>query len=214
MKRGFIIITSTNRFEELRKMLTSLRKFHKEPVMLLLADNREQAHFYKCKACQLSPFDITIQLDSDMLINGSLDYLFSLAERGNIGVFIPLFLKNDIKRLNSGVIVYPTNLFVPISQEWEKAFLQCKNRIHYSMDQGHLGNILFNHFLGKYVEIIPEEYNFCIQEYFLGGSKLDEVKDFAKVKIFHFFTSHTYPPFNKPVKCFETSKAWKEFNKL
>jgi len=214
LSRGFICIASLNRADELRKFLTSLKAFNKEPVLTLWADNRVHAHLLKTKIAQLSPFLSTVQIDTDILVNGNLKYLFEVAERKKIGAFIPTMLPDDIRRLNSGVLCYNTRQFLPLSMAWEKEFLECTKRKHNSMDQGFIGKLLVPERAAGNIEILPEIYNFCLKEYKDGTSGLDEVKDFHKIKIFHFFTSHYYAPFGLPDSDIADCYSYQKFNKL
>lgn len=180
----------------------------------MLANSREQAHRYKTLGGQLSIFEHTVQIDTDVLVNGSLDYLFQVAERGDIGVFIPLFLEQNFNNLNSGVLCYCTSIFRPISQEWTERFDRVQKRQHNSMDQGILGHLFSRYKYDFSFSILPEEYNFCVKESCLGGSVLLEKRDYDKIKVFHFFTSHQYEPFNWSDKDLKNSISYAKFMKL
>ena len=101
--RGFFASITLDRFDDLRRFTTSLRKYNSEPLIVMVAKDKEDAFRIKCNVAKYSPFDTTLMVDTDMLINGKLDYLFEEAEKGKI-IIVP---ELTFPVWNAGVVVIP-----------------------------------------------------------------------------------------------------------
>ena len=196
MKRGFIAIITPDRFDDLKKMNKSLRRFHQDPMCLMVARDRVEAHRFKTQCALFTPFDFTIMLDTDIYVNGDLSLLFQTAEQGQIGLIRERFHKV----LNSGVIAFEKKAMIPVCREWNIAYetrVREGNRDKYAvMDQDILRNVLGFY---KYVEL-PCEYNMTFHD--IDPHK--EGLEWKNIKIFHFLHAPDVPR--------EKYRSYKEWN--
>jgi len=176
--RGFYLVITQDRFDALRRCLHFLLKYNSYPVYIALADNEEDAYRKKTMIGFLSPFDTTVQLDTDTLVNGNLDFLFELGERGYIG------LKHETRYnfYNAGIFVLPKDLKVSLSMEWLARYNMKPNKEAGAFDQD-----ILNELIKKYpVFDLPFEYNAILQEI----TPEQELEMWDSIKIFHFLHSN------------------------
>ena len=178
MKKGFICIFTLDRIDELRRFLTSFNKHNSLPISILLANNTEDAHRLKTKCAFYSPFDFTCMLDIDILVNGNLNELFSIAEQGKIGIV----REQGVKCLNSGVVVFPTELMKKLCLEWNKNY-ERKLIKGFSGKQGVWDQDILIPLLQKYPYIeLPFIWNCIIKD----RTPEKEIEIYDTIKIFHF----------------------------
>lgn len=176
--RGFYLVITLDRISDLRKCLYFLLKYNSYPFYIAFADDEEDAFRKKTMIGFLSPFDTTIQLDTDTLVNGNLDFMFEVGERGFIG------LKHETRfdLYNAGISVIPKDLKVPLSTEWLALYNSKLNKKKGCWDQD-----ILNELIKKYpVFDLPLEYNCILQEI----TPAQEAEMWDMVKIFHFLHSN------------------------
>jgi len=174
MERGFYIVITLDRMDDLIKFLPHLKKHNKYPVMVTIADDAEDAYRKKTMVGFLSPFDVTVYLDTDVLVNGNLDYLFEVAEDGCIGIY----RETRFPICNAGILAIPKEIKRELSEKWLSLYNAKKKKAVGDWDQDVL-NSLIPKFKFCY---LPREYN-CILHEILPS---EEKEMFSRVKIFHF----------------------------
>lgn len=182
MEKGFICIFTLDRMDDLRRFLTSYLKHNSLPISVLFARNIEEAHRLKTRCGFLTPYDLTVLIDIDILVNGNLDDLFAPAEDGRIGIV----REKKIPVLNSGVLVFPKDLMRDLCLIWnekfeEKLIKKIVDRLG-TWEQGLLNEILPQF---PYVEL-PSEFNHILHDY----TPEEELKIYDKIKLFHFLHHH------------------------
>ena len=182
-KRGFFVVVTLDRFEELRKFLISLSKFHKDiPVCIYVAKDLKDAFRAKTKMAFLTPFPFTVFMDVDIYINGKLDYLFEVAGRHRIGV-VRHPRSGDI---NTGVIAFPKCIMLKYSKEWTELYDKrdaAKTLRSLGDDQG-----VFNTLAPEMpIEELSSDYNATFHDI----TPEEEIKRWDKIKVFHFL--HSWP---------------------
>jgi len=201
--KGFFIVITLDRFEELRKFLLSLSKFHKEyPISIWIAKNVDDVFRIKTKAAILTPFNYTVVIDTDMYINGKLDYLFKVAENNKVGI-----VRHKDGRLNAGLIVFAKDIMLFFSKKWNQIYEERlkQNKIL----KGEADQSIFNEFAS---ELPLEELPFYYNATFHDITPEDEKKYWNKIKIFHFLHSKAHVGkvyFNK-----NDFRSWQEYQKL
>lgn len=182
MSRGFLVLTTLDRLDELRKMITSLKMYNDYPVVVAIAADAEEAHRIKTLCAVMTPFDYTVFLDTDMMINGNLDYLFEVAESGKIGIV----RERKYPVLNSGVLAFSRYMMMPVCELWNSLYeTRIKSFCPFPWgvyEQDILGQILeMNPDTYPHVEM-PVEYNMILKDITPEEEKLQ----WNKIKIFHF----------------------------
>lgn len=178
MEEGFICIATLDRFDELRRFLTSFRKHNNHPISILLAKDIADAHRIKTLCAFYSPFEFTCMLDIDMLVNAPLNDFFAPAKEGKIGVV----REKGVGCINSGVLVFPTPMMKSFCELWnihyERKLKKGFDGTHGTWDQDLL-NVLIKKF--PYVEL-SSNWNHILKDY----TPEEELKIYDEVKIFHF----------------------------
>lgn len=182
-KRGFFIVVTLDRFDELRRFLVSLFKFHQDyPVCILIAKDKIDAFRIKTKAALLTPFPLTVFMDTDIYINGKLDYLFEVAAKYKIGVV----RHPRSKRLNSGVIAFPKCIMQKFSKKWTEKFderVESEGLIEGEWDQ-----TIFNELAPEMpIQELSTDYNATFHDI----SPWTEKQRWKDIKVFHFL--HSWP---------------------
>ncbi len=182
-KRGFFVVITLDRLDELRRFLISLSKFHPDdPVCIYVAKDRLDAFRSKTQSAFLSPFEYTVLIDTDIYVNGKLDFLFTVAGGGNIGIVRHPSSGN----LNTGVVCFSKSIMQPFSKRWTEIFderLKDKSLFRLEYDQGAFETLapemplkeLSTDYNATFHDITPEE----------------ELERWDDVKIFHFL--HSWP---------------------
>jgi len=186
MARGFYVVTTEDRSGELAKFLKWLLKFNKYPVFVAVAEDRLDAHRKKTIVGALSPFESTVMLDTDMLINGDLTPLFEIAEQGKIGLLDEGLNYYSTKVYNSGVVAIRKDIAIELSKVWlpeyEQHIQNRMNRIHGAFDQFVLNRILGEN-KGRFaVHALDPAFNWILKFH----TPEQESLDFEKIKVFHF----------------------------
>lgn len=209
MKRGFLAISTLDRLDDLRRMIRSLQIHNSEPVCVMLAKDKIQAHEFKTICASLSPFDFTIMLDTDIYINGNLGYLFKLAEQGFIamhheGIY---FFKEPVH--NSGVIAFDKKPMMKICYEWNiefrKKVIPTRKTYRGTYDQHILNTILYNNKGRMQFFSLPAEYNWILKHH----TPAEELASWKQIKIFHFL--HDQDPVHPINKLLY--KSWNLYHK-
>ena len=195
---GFMCIFTLDRIDELRRFLTSFKEDNSLPISIFLARDIKDAHRIKTLCGFYSPFENTVLIDIDMLVNGNLMDLFSIAEQGKIGIV----REKVMNVLNSGLIVFPKKLMQEVCSHWNKRFEKSvalvQDEIKGTWEQGLLNDLLKRF---PFIEL-PFEYNCIIKDRTPG----EELKIYDSVKIFHFL--------HEPGIDREKYKSYQEFLKL
>ena len=192
-KRGFFVVVTLDRLDELRKFLISLSKFHKDyPVSIYLAKDRIDAFRAKTKMAFLTPFPLTVFMDVDIYVNGKLDYLFEIAAKYKVGVI----RHPHSGDLNTGVIAFPKCIMQKFSKKWAEIFderlkdgtLQFKE-----YDQG-----VFNTLAPEMpIEELSTDYNATFHDI----TPEEEIKRWKDIKVFHFL--HSWPTDKEKFKSYK-----------
>ena len=182
-RRGFFTVVTLDRFDELRRFLISLSKFHPDvPVCIYVAKDRLDAFRSKTQTAFLSPFDLTVLIDVDIYVNGKLDYLFDVAEQEKIGI-VKHPRSGD---LNTGVVCFSKSIMQPFSKKWTKIFderLKDKSLFRLEYDQG-----IFNTLAPEMpLRELSTDYNATFHDI----TPEEELERWDEIKIFHFL--HSWP---------------------
>lgn len=204
MKNGFYVVATLPRFNELEKFLRSLKRHHKEPVMVMIANNRYQAHEFKTLSGYLSPFDNTIMMDIDMYVLQNFAEVFDFVKEGKIAIY-------EEKKwgiYNSGFVGFESEFMKVVSLRWWELYTQknFKNKRMWKglWEQDILTNILK---LRDKVRIskhqiynLPKFYNYCIYKF----TPEQEEADWDKIKVLHYW----YRSGNKPDPKRKSWRVW------
>jgi len=182
LEKGLICISTLSHFEELRRFLHSFLSHNSFPVHVIIAHDIKDAHKQKTLCAFHSPFKHTIMMDTDILVNGDLGPLFETAEKGFIGII----REKKTPVLNSGVIVFPTELMKKVCAIWTLKFDD--KRIH--SNQGKLcpsGGVWDQDILNIILPQFPykelsSEFNHILHDL----SPEEENKIYDTIKVFHF----------------------------
>jgi hypothetical protein len=201
-KYGVLTVTTLDRLEDLRRMVTSLWAHNKLQVQVMLAQDWLGAHELKSRMGSLTSFDNTVFLDTDIYINGDITPLLKIAKSGKLGIY----RHRDGGHWNSGVMVFNKELGIRLSEAWaphRKAVASQTTapkdvKSYYRTDQKSLNEIISNY----PIHSLSAVWNYIIPERTLE----DEVMDWGKVKIFHFLHK----------RCFHrvASRSYKEWKAL
>lgn len=185
-RRGIFAVATPDRFEDLRRMVTSLWRNNTYQIQVMIARDWEGAHEIKSRMGSLSTFDSTVFLDTDIYVNGDISKLFEIAESGKLGIYRHLTRGGGSGDWNSGVMCFNKEVGRRLSEEWapRRKLVASKSpgsllgRSYWKTDQKSLNEIIDNYPIHK----LPAAYNYIIPERTLG----EETIDYPKVKIFHF----------------------------
>lgn len=185
--RGVYAVSSLDRLEDLRRMVTSLWRKNRVQVQVMLAKDWEEAQFMKARVGKLSAFRNTVMLDTDVLVKGRIDPLFEIAEAGKIGLYKEL----RGGPWNTGVMALNRDVGEGLSDRWESELQRTVNRFPRSSglrsymvtDQAALNRLMD----GLPVHRLGGEWNYIIQE----RSIEDEARDWDDVMIHHFIHKGT-----------------------
>ena len=202
MKQGVICVFTLNRIDELKKFLTAYHRYNNHSISIILAKDMPDAHRIKTLYAFYSPYDYTISIDTDILINGDLDDLFSIARQGKIGIV----REKGVKCLNSGVLVFPTSIMKSLCEVWNMRYEE-KLRKGFTGQRGTWDQDILNFLLlnkpGKYPFVeLSSKWNHIIKDY----SPAEELAVYDDVKIFHFLHA---PDIDR-----NKYKSYQEFMKL
>lgn len=180
-ERGFYCSITKDRSDDLQKFLKYLIKFNKYPVFVAVAENHLDAYRKKTQIGSLSPFNTTVYLDTDILVNGNLDFLFENADKGFVCVARHLQPQAPPAEFNAGVLAINKENAVKLSELWTPAYDKKIIKAKGCFDQDILNKLLpkFNVFP------LPSSYNYITKEHTLE----EEERDFPNIKIFHFLHS-------------------------
>jgi alpha-N-acetylglucosamine transferase len=174
MERGFYVVITLDRMGDLQKFLPWLKKYNKYPILVAIADDAIDAFRKKTMVGFLSPFDATVYLDTDVLVNGNLDYMFEVAENGKIGIY----RETSFPICNAGILVIPKEVKKSLSEKWLPLYNAKRKHAIGDWDQDIL-NSLLPQFPVCY---LPREYNCILSEI----TPEQEREMFPRVKLFHF----------------------------
>lgn len=178
MKEGFICIFTLDRRGELRKFLTSFHKHNSYPISIILAKDIIDAHRIKTQCAFYSPYDYTVLIDIDILVNGDLSDLFSIAKSGRIGIV----REKGVGCLNSGVLAFPTFVMKDLCEMWNTKYEE-KLRKGFTGKYGTWDQDLLNVLIKKFPFLeLPSKWNHIIKDY----SPAEELAVYNEVRIFHF----------------------------
>lgn len=183
MSRGFFVVITLDRIEELRKFLVSLSKFHKDyPVCIYTAKGKIDTFRIKTQAAFLTPFEHTVVIDTDIFVNGKLDYLFEVAEKGKIGVI----RHPNSKQLNAGVICFSKFVMQPFSKKWTE--LYDKGAADGTLKEFEWDQTILNKLAPTMpIEELSTDYNATFHDI----TPKEELARWKDIKIFHFL--HSWP---------------------
>jgi hypothetical protein len=195
-ERGFYCVITRDRLDDLFKFLKYLLQYNNYPVYIAFADDMIDAYRKKTMIGFLSPFKSTVLIDTDIYVNGNLNYLFEIAEKGFIGIY----RETTYPCLNSGVVAFPENIIKDLSSKWfslynrmiEKSLRRYKKVVSFAYDQDIL-NAIINDYP---IHLLPREYNCILKEI----NPQFEADHWNEIKIFHFL--HADPTDRKQFKCF------------
>ena len=207
-ERGFYCVSTLDRVDHLNIFLKYLFQHNHYPVYIAFGDDKLDAYRKKAMIGLLSPFKTTVLIDTDIYVNGNLDYLFEIAEKGSIGIY----RETTYPCWNSGVVAFPESILKEISSRWlplynqriEKNLEKNKrlNKYHKNKDIQELtfsayDQDILNEIIGDYpIHPLPREYNCILKEI----KPQFEVEHWNEIKIFHFL--HGGPDHRKDFKCF------------
>jgi hypothetical protein len=194
MKNGFYMVATLDRFNELEKVLKSLKKYHEEPVCVMIANDRYQAHEFKTLCGFYSPFDNTIMMDIDMYVLQNFGEVFDIVKDGKIA----LYEEHEWGIYNSGFVAFQKEIMEMVSLRWWELYVnkQLNKRHQWKglWEQDILTNILKMRDcvkLSKHqIFNLPKFYNYCIYKF----TPNQELEDWDKIKVLHYW----YRSGNKP----------------
>jgi len=205
MTNGFYLVATPDRFEELKKFINSLRKHHREPIQVMIALDKVQAHEFKTMCGSLTTFDKTIMMDIDMLVLRNFGEIFSC-----LGSFdIALHDEPKWGTYNSGFIAFNKYFMKEVSKLWHENYLK-RNFEQRPNWKGIFEQDLLTDILKRRKEIkiskhqiynLPKFYNYCIYRY----TAEEELEDWDHIKVLHFWTGSN----NKPDPERKSWKLWK-----
>lgn len=192
-ERGFYLVTTLDRFEDLRKCLTTLRLYNKYPFIIAVALDEVDAYRKKIEICINSPFDTTIYLDTDTMIMGNLDEMFKIGERG----YFAIYREKLVNVYNAGVFVLPKHLKKFLLDHWLPRYEDKKVKWYQCKEQDALNSPLPN----LPVYILTNKYNCLLQDI----TPEEELKTFDQIKIFHFLHNQ-----NVNKELYKSYQLWKK----
>ena len=182
MSRGFYLVITQDRAYDLVRFLRFLLKFNRCSIHIEFAGDSLDAYRKKTQVGMLSPFETTVMLDTDTLVNGELDHLFHVAESG----FLSMAFEDVPACWNTGVMCIPGHLKKKLSLAWHPAFEEhIKDPAHRTsggFDQEVLNRLLRDMPGFVPVKRLPDAYNYILK----WRTPEQEARDFDDVKIFHF----------------------------
>ncbi|HUX79674.1 MAG TPA: hypothetical protein VMW10_08040 [Alphaproteobacteria bacterium] len=182
MEKGLICISTQNRFEELGRFLRSFLQHNSFPVHVIIARDIKDAHKQKTLCALHSPFKYTIMMDTDILVNGDLSPLFETAKQGFIGIV----REKKTPVLNSGVIVFPTELMKKVCTTWTFMFDQKRFQLKNGkavLPNGVWDQDILNDILPQFpYKELSSEFNHILHDL----SPEEENKVYGTIKVFHF----------------------------
>ena len=190
-KRGFFVVITLDRFDELKRFLISLSKFHKDyPICIYVAKDSIDSFRIKTKAAFLTPFEYNVVIDIDIFVNGRLHYLFEVAEKGKIGVV----RHPRSKALNTGVVAFSKAILQVFSNTWTEIYNKRVGR-GFVGDQG-----IFNELAPKMpIQEISTDYNATFHDI----TPEEELERWDDIRVFHFL--HSWPLDKKKFKSYRLS---------
>ena len=195
-------ISTTDRFDELRRFLSSFAKHNSLPICTFLARDIVEAHRIKSNCGWFTPFDYTALLDTDMMVNANLNDLFSIVGTNKIGIV----REKGVKVLNSGMIVFPRYLMRDLNLEWNAGY-ETKIDSGFHGEKGTWDQDVLNFLLQSKQSCYPSvELPSCWNHIVKDVSPRDELKYYDSIKIFHFLHQPGIPR--------EKYKSYQEFMKL
>jgi len=200
------MVATPDRFEELQKVISSLRKYHKEPICVMVGEGKVQAHEFKTMCGILTPFDRTIMMDIDMLVLQNFGEVFDLLKTYDIA------LHDETKwgTYNSGLIAFNKDFMKEVSDLWYYKYLEKK----FDKKKGWKGiydQDILTDILKRKNEIkiskhqiynLSKFYNYCIYRY----TAAEEIEDWDHIKVLHYWMGSN----NKPDLERKAWKIWKE----
>lgn len=183
MNNGFYVVATLDRFNELAKFLSSLRKHHSETIQVMIANNIQQAHEFKTLAGSITPFDNTVMMDIDMLVLQNFSEVFKYADRGQIAIYE----EEGWGIFNSGFVAFNKKVGKELSKEWHKKFIE-EGRFEKIgkkglWDQDLLTILLKSIKWNKRVYKLPRFYNYCVSR----RPPPPEEKEWDQIKVIHFW---------------------------
>jgi hypothetical protein len=175
-ERGFYCVITRDRLDDLFKFLKYLLQYNNYPVYIAFADDMIDAYRKKTMIGFLSPFKSTVLIDTDIYVNGNLNYLFEIAEKGFIGIY----RETTYPCLNSGVVAFPENIIKDLSSKWFSLY-----------------NRMIEKSLRRYKKVVSFAYD---QDILKEINPQFEADHWNEIKIFHFL--HADPTDRKQFKCF------------
>jgi len=205
-RRGVFTVSTLDRLDDLRRMVTSLWRHNKVQVQVMLARDWNGAHELKTRMGALTTFDTTVFLDTDIYVKGDITELFRIAEKGKLAIYRHLSTGGGPGHWNSGVMAFNHELGLRLSKVWAPRRLMIANtspssreiKSYYRTDQKSLQDVIEDFPIYKLSAI----YNYIIPERTLE----DEEEDWEVVRIFHFLHK----------RCFHRvkSRAYREWMEL
>jgi len=202
------MVATPDRFNELEKVIKSLRRYHKEPVCVMVAEGRHQAHEFKTLCGILSPFKNTIMMDIDMYVLQNFEEVFDIVKDGKIAIYE----EKIFKTYNSGFVAFEKELMMKVSHFWHKRYLGkdvLRRRAWKGLwEQDILSSILKGRdrkfdvvcsIKGK-VFNLTRFYNYCIYKFSIEQEELD----WDQIKVLHYW----YRSGNKPDP---KRRSWREW---
>ena len=198
------MVATPNRFNELEKVIRSLRKFHNEPIQVMIANDRYQAHEFKTMCGLLSPFDNTIMMDIDMFVLQNFKEVFDFVKDGKIA----MYEEKEWGIYNSGFVGFEKNLMKEISEIWHNRYInkdfRDKRQWKGLWEQDILTNILKRRDkfqISKHqIFNLPKFYNYCIYKF----KPEEELRDWEQIKVLHYW----YRSGNKPNPKRKSWRVW------
>ena len=202
MDKGFYLVATPDRFEDLQKFIKSLRKHHKEPIQVMVALDKVQAHEFKTMCGLLTNFDKTIMMDIDIMVLQNFGEVFDFLKTYDI------CLHDEIKwgTYNSGFIAFNKSFMREVSKLWHENYKK-RNFEQRPNWKGIFEQDLLTDILKRRNEIkiskhqifnLSKFYNYCIYRY----TAEEEIEDWDHIKVLHFWTGSSNTPDLK-------RKSWK-----
>jgi len=177
-EKGFICISTLDRFDELGRFLKSFKKYNSLPIIVLVANDIADAHRIKTNCAFLTPFLYTCLMDTDILVNGDLSEIFLPALQNRIGIV----REKTFKVLNSGVIVFPREKMKVLCKSWNEKY-EVRLKKGYDGKSGTWEQGILNDILKKFPVVeLPSKFNHILKDY----TPEQELEVYDSVKIFHF----------------------------
>ena len=186
LERGFYTVVTPDRFDDLRRMVKSLRRFSQNPIQVCVVHDFVEAHRMKAWAGAMSPFKATIILDTDMYVNGCLAHLFRAAEGGKICAYY----EEGPQVWNTGMLAFNQELGFKLAYEWGNLFDQRVSEVGRSKaaqqwefyDQYSFNQIVRNARWRVLMFKQEDKFNYILKLH----SPEQEASYFDSIKVFHF----------------------------